>query len=301
MVCGISFDFTSNIFIQLILTITLLLLSANVNLAGSDYHFSKTSTMNPTTSLAGKTILITGASSGIGRACAEVFSSAGARLILLARREQILQEVVQSLGNSETYSIICDVRNQADVHSAIASLPVEWKDIDILINNAGLSRGLATLQDGLLSDWEEMIDTNLKGLLYVTQTVLPIMLERKSGMIINIASIAGRQTYPKGNVYCATKSAVRTLSEALQFDLNGTGIRVSNIDPGMVETEFSLVRFHGDKERADSVYKGMTPLTPYDVAETALFCATRPAHVSIQDILLMPTDQASATVVHRTS
>lgn len=243
-------------------------------------------------------VCITGASSGIGEACAEVFAREGARLILLARRKERLEEVAKGLS-VPCLLLQCDVRNRQEVAALLGNLPEEWRDIDILVNNAGLSRGLDTLQDGDEQDWEEMIDTNLKGLLYVTKELLPPMIARKKGMIINIASIAGRQVYPKGNVYCATKHAVRALSEALQFDVNGTGVRVTNIDPGMVETEFSVVRFHGDKERADSVYKGMTPLTGKDVADVVLFCATRPPHVSIHDLLLMPTDQASTQVVHR--
>jgi len=249
--------------------------------------------------LTSKTVLITGASSGIGAACAKVFDEQGARLILMARRAEAMEELATGLAHKPLI-IQCDVRDNVAVQHCIESLPEEWKTIDILVNNAGLSRGLNTVQNGMINDWEEMIDTNIKGLLYVTKAVLPGMIQRNSGMIINIGSIAGRQVYPNGNVYCATKYGVRAISEALQFDVNGTGVRVSNIDPGMVETEFSIVRFHGDKERADSVYNGMVPLTPLDVAETVLFCVTRPRHVSVHDILLMPTDQASTQVVHRT-
>ncbi len=248
--------------------------------------------------LVNKIVLVTGASSGIGAECAKIFNEHGARVIMMSRRVEAMQEIASGFIHKPLL-LQCDVRNNNDVVRCIESIPDEWKNIDILVNNAGLSRGLSTVQDGLLSDWEEMIDTNVKGLLYVTKAVLPGMLKRNSGMIINIGSIAGRQVYPNGNVYCATKHGVKAISEALQFDVNGTGVRVSNIDPGMVETEFSVVRFHGDKQRADNVYKGMTPLTGRDVAETVVFCATRPPHVSIHDILLMPTDQASTQVVHR--
>lgn len=248
----------------------------------------------------GKIVCITGASSGIGLGCAEVFAEAGARLILLARRKERLDEIAGILHENygtETLTIQCDVQHRAEVLAAIDSLSESWKAIDVLINNAGLSRGLDKLQSGLIDDWEEMIDTNVKGLLYMTRGILPGMIERGSGMVINIASVAGRTMYPAGNVYCATKAAVKALSESLQLDVNGTGVRVCNIDPGLVETEFSLVRFHGDAVRAKTVYKGYTPLTARDVAETALYCATRPKHVSIHDILVMPTDQASPYVI----
>lgn len=252
--------------------------------------------------LHGTITLITGASSGIGRACAEVFAEAGSRVILWARRIERLREIaaaIEQATGSAALAIECDVRDRSSVARALESLPSEWRPIDILINNAGLARGLAPLHEGSFEDWDEMIDTNLRGLLNVTRLVLPEMVQRRSGMIINIGSIAGRQVYPNGNVYCATKHAVRALGEALQLDLCGTGVRVTTIDPGMVETEFSLVRFRGNQERAAAVYAGMTPLTARDVAEVALFCATRPPHVSIHEVLVMPTDQASATVVHR--
>ena len=248
--------------------------------------------------LSSSIVLVTGASAGIGEACARVFSAAGARCILMARRSERLSELAASLPTPSRV-VCCDVRNRTHVHQAISSLEPEWSAIDFLINNAGLSRGLAALQDGNEDDWDEMIDTNVKGLLYVTKSLLPDMIQRGNGMIINIASVAGRQVYPKGNVYCASKHAVRALSEGLQYDVLGTGVRVCNIDPGMVETEFSLVRFKGDAERAQQTYKGLRPLTALDVAETALFCATRPPHVSIQDILLMPADQASVHLAHR--
>ena len=192
-----------------------------------------------------------------------------------------------------------DVRDRTQVMLTLQSLPHEWTTIQVLVNNAGLSRGLDPFQEASLDDWEEMIDTNLKGLLYVTRTLLPGMVARNQGHIVNIGSIAGHQTYPRGNVYCATKAAVRALTEGLKQDLLGTSIRVSTVDPGLVETEFSKVRFHGDDDRARSVYQGLTPLTPEDVAEVVLFCVTRPAHVNLSEILLVPTDQATATMVHR--
>jgi NADP-dependent 3-hydroxy acid dehydrogenase YdfG len=247
--------------------------------------------------------LITGASSGIGEACARHFASAGSHLILLARRFQSLMALKQSLQEQYTdiriLTIECDVRNQPSVEQLLSNLPEEWKNIDTLINNAGLSRGLEKIQDGVIQNWEEMIDTNIKGLLYVSRTILPGMIERKKGNVVNIASIAGRETYPFGNVYCATKSAARTLSEAMRIDVNGSNVRIMNIDPGMVETEFSLVRFHGDAERAKQVYKGMQPLTADDIAEIILFSVNRPSHVTIGDVLILPTAQANTTTVFR--
>lgn len=249
-----------------------------------------------------KIVLITGASSGIGAACARVFAQAGAKLILAARRLERLQQLADELSKefaTESHLLELDVRNRIAVETVISSLPPEWSEIDILINNAGLSRGLDKLQEGNITDWEEMIDTNIKGLLYLTRYIVPGMVERDRGHVINIGSIAGHQTYPKGNVYCGTKAAVRAISEGLKQDLLGTPVRVTSVDPGMVETEFSEVRFHGDSGRAEKVYQGLTPLTGADVADVVLFCATRPSHVNINEIILMPTDQASATLVHR--
>ena len=253
-------------------------------------------------SILNQTAFITGASSGIGFACAKIFAQAGANLILAARRLDRLQNLAKDLENEygrQVYPLQLDVRDRDQVESAIATLPNAWSQVDILINNAGLSRGLDKLHEGNIDDWEEMIDTNIKGLLYVTRSLVPGMVSRGQGQVINIASVAGRQAYPNGNVYCATKAAVRMLSSALNMDLLGTPIRVSNIDPGMVETEFSQVRFHGDVERAKQVYEGIHPLTPEDIAEVALFCATRPPHVNISDLLVLATDQATATMVHR--
>ncbi|MDH6060728.1 SDR family oxidoreductase [Chrysosporum bergii ANA360D] len=253
-------------------------------------------------SLQNQIILITGASSGIGAACARVFASAGAKLILAARRWERLQQLGNTLTkerNVEVHLLHLDVRDRSAVESAISSLPAPWSDIDILINNAGLSRGLDKLQEGDIQGWEEMIDTNIKGLLYVTRYVVPGMVKRDRGHIVNLGSIAGHQTYPGGNIYCATKAAVRAISEGLKQDLLGTRVRVTSIDPGMVETEFSDVRFYGDTARADKVYQGVTPLTGEDVADVILFCVTRSPHVNINELILMPLDQASATLVHR--
>jgi 3-hydroxy acid dehydrogenase/malonic semialdehyde reductase len=243
--------------------------------------------------------LITGATSGIGEACARLFASHGRHLVLWARRAERLETLQAQLANQYEIRVITavvDVRNATAVSAAAQSLP----PIDVLINNAGLSRGLEPIQEGVLSKWDEMIDTNIKGLLYVSRAVLPGMVDRAQGTIVNIASIAGRQAYRGGNVYSATKSAAKMLSDSMQIDLNGTGVRVCNVDPGLVETEFSNVRFDGDAERAEAVYAGMTPLTGADVADVVYYAATRPPHVSIQDVLITPTHQATATVVYRT-
>jgi 3-hydroxy acid dehydrogenase/malonic semialdehyde reductase len=253
-------------------------------------------------SVKGKIVLVTGASSGIGRSCARVFAREGASILMAARRKDRLMELSESLAAEfrvPVRSFVLDVRNRAEVEKALAGLPDDWKEIDVLVNNAGLSRGLDKFPEGLIPDWDEMIDTNVKGLAYVSRAVLPGMVARKRGQVINIGSIAGHELYPGGNMYCASKFAVKALTRGLRLDLNGTNIRVSTIDPGMVETEFSEVRFHGDKERAKKVYQGFTPLSPDDVAETVLFCATRPPHVDISEVIIMPTDQASATLVHR--
>ncbi len=249
-----------------------------------------------------KIVLITGASAGIGLACAQLFASEGAKLILAARREKSLKEIADDLKSkygTDSYLMALDVRDRKMCEKAIAEIPDSFKNVDILINNAGLARGLGKIQDGDFNDWDEMIDTNIKGLLTFTRLIVPVMIQKNDGMIINMASVAGREVYPGGNIYCTTKSAVKTISRALQIDLNGTGVRVCNIDPGMVETEFSMVRFKGDAERAKKVYEGWIPLTAMDVAETCLFCATRPKHVSIHDIAIMATDQASTYVINR--
>ena len=247
-------------------------------------------------------VLITGASSGIGLSCARSFAREGARLILAARRKQKLDVVADELRKShgsEVLTIELDVRRQPDVERAIQGLPPSWQAIDILVNNAGLSRGLDKLHEGKLQDWEEMIDTNVKGLLYISRSVIPGMVSRNRGTIINIGSIAGHEVYPGGNVYCATKFAVDALTRGLRFDLVDTPIRVCTVDPGLVETEFSMVRFRGNEQRAKTVYQNLAPLTGDDVAETVLFCATRPPHVQIAEVIILPTNQASTTLVHR--
>ncbi|HXX65152.1 MAG TPA: SDR family oxidoreductase [Bacteroidota bacterium] len=253
-------------------------------------------------SLKDKIVFITGASSGIGEACAKAFAREGAHLLMAARREERLRTLGAALSRAHpvrVHSFALDVRDQEAVSRAIDALPEQWRSIDILINNAGLSRGLDKVHEGSIQDWEEMIDTNVKGLLYVTRAVLPSMARRKSGHVINLGSIAGHQLYPNGNVYCATKHAVKALSEGLRMDLLGTNIRVSSVDPGLVETEFSRVRFHGDVARAAKTYENMRPLLADDIAEVILFCATRPAHVDLAEVIVMPTDQASVNHVYR--
>jgi serine 3-dehydrogenase len=249
-----------------------------------------------------KVVFVTGASAGIGKSCARAFAVLGARILLCARRVDRLKTFAAELEKefgAPVHAFGLDVRNQPAVEKTLAALPWEWRAIEVLVNNAGLSRGLSKLHQGLLSDWEEMIDTNVKGLLYVSRAVIPGMVERETGHIINIGSIAGHEVYPGGNVYCATKFAVRALSKGLRLDLNGTPIRVSEVAPGMVETEFSVVRFHGDSERAGKVYQGLTPLSPDDIAEAVVWCATRPAHVNVSEMIVMPTAQASTTLVYR--
>lgn len=254
------------------------------------------------TSLQNKIVFVTGASSGIGLSTAKKFAELGANILLCARRVERIQEIAADLGKQykvKTHPFQLDVRNQKDVESAIQSLPSAWKNISILVNNAGLSRGLDTIQEGKISDWDEMIDTNVKGLLYVSRAVLPGMIERNEGHVINIGSIAGHWVYPKGNVYNASKFAVNALSQGMKIDLLGTPVRVTTVDPGLVETEFSIVRFHGDKERAGKVYQDLTPLSPDDIADSIIWAATRPPHVNISEIIIMPTDQSSPTLVHR--
>lgn len=251
-----------------------------------------------------KIVLITGASSGIGASCAQLFARNGAKLILAARRLERLKQLADKLTKefgSEVYILQLDVRDRSQVESSLAALPEPWVNIDVLINNAGLSRGLDKLHEGNIEDWEEMIDTNLKGLLYVTRAIVPKMVKQGRGHVVNIGSIAARGAYPGGNVYCASKAAVRTISEGLKQDLLGTPVRVTEIEPGLVETEFSIVRFHGDKQRADKVYENLTPLTPDDVADVVLFCVTRPPHVNISEVMLVPVEQANAMLVHRRS
>jgi NADP-dependent 3-hydroxy acid dehydrogenase YdfG len=254
--------------------------------------------------LKGKIVFITGASSGIGAATARAFAAEGARLLLAARRAEKLATVAAEAlqrGAEAIHTINLDVRDRKAVEQAISALPTEWAPIDILVNNAGLSRGLEKLYKGSIDDWEEMLDTNVKGLLYVTRAVVPGMVERGRGHIINLGSTAGEITYPGGAVYCATKAAERAINDGLRQDLLGTPVRVTTVDPGMVETEFSVVRFHGDSERASNVYKGIQPLTPEDVADAIVWAASRPAHVNIARVVLTPVQQANSLLFHRES
>lgn len=252
--------------------------------------------------LDGKIVFITGASSGIGEECAVAFAEKGCNLILTARRSKILEKLadkIRSRFNVRIYIQKLDVKNKSEVDWVVNSLPTEWKNIDILVNNAGLAKGLSELYKDDIENWEEMIDTNIKGLLYVTRAILPGMVRRESGHVINIGSTAGHEAYPKGHVYCATKHAVDAITKAMRMDTVDKNIRVSTVDPGAVETNFSIVRFSGDKERAKSVYKGLKPLVAEDVAEAVVFCATRPPHANIAEIIMMPTQQASALIFHR--
>ena len=247
-----------------------------------------------------KTALITGSTSGIGRATAQLFAEQGVRLILCGRREERLKELTSELQKlTDVKTLRFDVRDKNEVFEAIHSLPKEFSEIDILINNAGNAHGLDPIQTGSVEDWDAMLDINVKGLLYVTKAILPNMLERKSGHIINIGSTAGKEVYPNGNVYCASKHAVDALNQAMRIDLNGKGIKVAAINPGMVATEFSEVRFKGDKERASKVYQGFTPLKAEDIADIIWFTVTRPPHVNIADLTVMSLDQASSTIVNK--
>ena len=255
-------------------------------------------------SLQGKVVFITGASAGIGAATALAFAAEGARLLLAARRAGKLAEIASAAlerGAPTVHSIDLDVRDHRAVQNSIDGLPADWAEIDILVNNAGLSRGLDKLYLGNVQDWEEMIDTNVKGLLYVTRAVVPGMVVRGHGHVINLGSTAGELTYPNGAVYCATKAAERSINDGLRQDVLGTPIRVTSVDPGMVQTDFSLVRFHGDEDRAAKVYKGVKPLTPEDIAEVIVWTASRPAHVNIARVLLTPVQQANSLLFHRDS
>ena len=251
-----------------------------------------------------KVVLITGASSGIGAATARAFAEHGARLLLCARRLDKLQAMdaeLRDLGAADVFSFELDVQDRDEVEGTLNTLPELWGQIDILVNNAGLSRGLTKLWEDDVQNWEEMIDTNVKGLLYVTRTVVPGMVARGRGHVINLGSIAGHGAYPGGHVYCATKAAERSITDGLRIDLNGTPVRVTSIDPGMVETEFSNVRFRGDADKAKKVYAGVDPLTPEDIADTIVWAAMRPSHVEIQTVIITPTAQANAYVVARQS
>ena len=249
-----------------------------------------------------KLTLITGASAGIGEATARAFAREGAKLILTARREKKLRALAKELAekhHTESLVMPLNLREHDKVEETLLNLPEQWHAVDILVNNAGLVRGLQKLYTMESADWHEVIDVNVKGLLAVTNSIVPGMVERGRGHIINLGSIAGREAYPNGAVYCATKFAVRALSRGLKMDLNETPIRVTSIDPGLVETEFSVVRFKGDREKAKEPYKGITPLHPEDIADAIVWSAARPAHVNISEMLIFPTAQASSTQVHR--
>lgn len=248
-----------------------------------------------------KIALVTGATSGIGKATALTLAENGYDVILTGRRQERLLELKNLIEPKKVrvLTLCFDVRKESEVKERLGNLPLEWKNIDVLVNNAGLAAGLSTLQDGDVNDWERMIDTNVKGLLYVTRIVSPLMAERQSGHIVNIGSIAGKEVYPNGNVYCATKHAVDALTKGMRMDLVTKGVKVTQICPGAVETEFSMVCFHGDKERADKVYEGYENLVAQDIADCILFCVTRPSHVNINDLVVMPTVQASATIFHK--
>jgi NADP-dependent 3-hydroxy acid dehydrogenase YdfG len=239
--------------------------------------------------------LITGATSGIGEATALLLAKNNFNIIITGRRKDrlvLLQEKITTETNSEVFILNFDIRSLPQNEAAINSLPNEWQNIDILINNAGLAAGFNTFQEGVIDDWERMIDTNIKGLLYITRLISPKMIARGTGHIINISSVAGKETYPFGNVYCASKHAVQAVTKGMRIDLLKHGIKISSVSPGAVETEFSLVRFNGDKNKATQVYKGFTPLNAQDIADTILFIVSRPKHVNIDDVLIMPTDQA---------
>jgi serine 3-dehydrogenase len=254
------------------------------------------------TEIKDKIVFVTGASSGIGEACARIFARNGAKLLLCARRKDRLKKISQELESNfgtESHIFQLDVRDRNGVDKALDDISDKWKKIDILINNAGLARGLSKLHEGLIDDWDEMIDTNIKGMLYISRKIIPGMVDREKGDIINIGSIAGHEVYPGGVAYCASKHAVDAITRGLRMDLVGTPLRVCTVDPGLVETEFSIVRFHGNKDRADNIYAGLQPLTGDDIAETVFYCASRPSHIQISEVIMFPTAQRSATIVHR--
>jgi NADP-dependent 3-hydroxy acid dehydrogenase YdfG len=249
-------------------------------------------------SLTDKVVFITGASSGIGEACAKAFAALGAKLVLCARRYERLEKLAATL-NVPAHLIQLDVTDRAAVEKAVAAIPDGFRDIAVLVNNAGLSRGFAKFQDGSIDDWEEVINANVKGVLYVTRAVLPGMVERQHGHVINMGSVAGHYAYQNGAIYCLSKAAIKSLTESLKQDLLGTPIRVTSVDPGLVETEFSIVRFGGDVERAKKVYEGVHPMNAEDIADVIAFCATRPAHVNINFVMMMAVGQSTPTTVHR--
>lgn len=248
-----------------------------------------------------KTVLITGATSGIGRATARVLAQHGYRLILTGRRQQRLDDLQEELAGMTSVHTLCfDVRDKKAVMQHLTALPQPFDQVDVLINNAGNAHGLDTIDQGSIDDWDAMIDINVKGLLYVSKAILPQMIQRGQGHVLHIGSTAGKEVYPKGNVYCASKHAVDALNHGMRIDLNGTGIKVGAIHPGLVETEFSDVRFKGDTKRAKSVYQGFQPLQAQDIAEIIWFILSRPSHVNIADLMVMCLDQASSTIVHKT-
>ena len=253
--------------------------------------------------LKGKIVFVSGASTGIGRSCAEALAAAGAKLILCARSFSKIEDLSKNLidlYHTESLAIKLDVSNRGAVDKAIDNLPEEWKKIDILVNNAGCALGLEKLHEGNTEDWDKMIDTNVKGLLYLTRKIVPLMLKYKlNGHVVNVGSTAGIFAYPNGAVYCATKSAVHFISDGLRMDLVDTPIRVTNIQPGMTETNFSNVRFHGDKEKAKAVYNGITPLTPEDIAEIIVYAISAPSHVQICEVTVTPTQQATGGIVYK--
>jgi len=249
-----------------------------------------------------KTVLITGATAGIGQASARLFAKNGYRLIITGRRAERLEELARKLkaeSNVEVLPLVFDVRDQEAVQKALSGLPMSWQEIDILLNNAGLAAGKDPIQSGKRENWERMLDTNVKGLLYVSEQIIPQMIARKSGHIVNVSSTAGKETYPGGNVYCASKHAVEAITDGMRQDLLPYNIRVSKVCPGMVETEFSLVRFDGDQAAADATYKGFEPLHPEDIADAIYYMVTRPPNVCINDLVILPTAQANSYMVHR--
>jgi NADP-dependent 3-hydroxy acid dehydrogenase YdfG len=246
-----------------------------------------------------KIAFITGATSGIGRATALLLARNGFDIIATGRREERLQELAAAITQVRVITLAFDVRDKAAVQAAVAGLPDDWRQIDVLVNNAGNAHGLSAIQDGAEEDWDRMLDINVKGLLYVSKAIMPLMVARKKGHIINLGSIAGKEVYANGNVYCASKFAVEAISQGMRIDLNKEGIKVSEINPGAVNTEFSEVRFKGDKERADAVYQGFQPLVAEDIADVILFMVTRPAHVNLADVIILPIAQASATLINR--
>lgn len=248
----------------------------------------------------GRIVLITGATSGIGEATVKLLAKNNFRLIMCGRRKDKLSLLQEELSKTtDVYSLSFDVRDKHAVKKSLGNLPTEWKTVDVLINNAGNAHGLAPIHDGNIDDWDAMMDINVKGLLYVSKEIIPGMVERKSGHVVNIGSIAGKEVYPNGNVYCGSKYAVDAITNGMRMDLNSYGIKVTGIHPGLVETEFSLVRFKGDKEKASKVYQGITPLVGDDIADLILFILTRPPHVQVADMIVFPTAQASATIVKR--